>query len=696
MRAWLTGRFSFRGADAEPVQAIPAPALLWLIASFGLLLIPQWDRLPWWLIAACVVLSAWRWLAQRGRVKLPGRLLRGGVMFALIGVYVATVQGRFTVDTAASFFVLAVGLKWLETRSNRDFYVLFFIQVYLAAVNFLFKQEIAWALLTFVAIGCLMVGLQVLNAPDVPESQSAGWKRLGGMVLKTVPVVILLFVFFPRMAPLWSVPLVSGQARSGISETMRPGDISNLAQSSERAFRVTFGDQPPPYPERYWRGLILDYLDGETWRQREADGFRRPARVNNDGGVGPLQSREYDILMEPTDQRWAFSLENSVAVSDNVQATPERLFRFNRPADSPVRYRLEQRSDEVGASDVLNAADERRYLQLPATGNPRARALAQHLAGDLAPVELVGELLRRFRQEAYFYTLRPPAMPEDGIDALLFDEKRGFCAHYAGAATFVFRAAGIPARVVVGYQGGDAGAGGEYLIVRQYDAHAWVEVWLEGRGWVRVDPTAAIAPSRIESGLREAMAEEGSFLENDLTSAQRYGDIAILQWASLQMDRINYQWQRWVVGYQGQSQMDLMSRLPGGWGLRELGYATAGVIGAALLIAGLVSAVSARRGVRRDAFGRVVDSWHRLCAKTGVPVRSGETPLALAERLSEAHPEVAATARVFAHAVNSHYYTTSAPEGSVYDVRRLSRLLNRMKRQLRRSRKSTFRSPEND
>jgi len=696
MRSTIARVFSAKTAEQAPIEAIPGNALLWLIASFALLLVPQWDRLPWWLIAVCAVLASWRWWAQKGRVKLPGRLLRTGIMVTLIGVYAATVQGRFTVDTAASFFVLAVGLKWLETRSARDFYVLFFIQVYLAAVNFLFKQDIAWALLTFAAIGCLMVGLQILNAPDLPGSLRAGWKRLGVLLLKTLPVVVLLFVFFPRMAPLWSVPLVSGQARSGISDTMRPGDISNLAQSSERAFRVTFGGESPPYPERYWRGLILDYLDDETWRQSDPDGFRRPARVDNDGGVGPLRSNEYDILLEPTDQRWAFALENSVAVSGNVVSTPEDLFRFQRPADSPVRYRLARVSAVPAPAEALSPAETRRYLQLPPSGNPRARELARELSQDLSHWEVVNTLLRRFREQAYFYTLRPPTMPDDGVDALLFDEKRGFCAHYAGAATFVFRAAGIPARVVVGYQGGDAGAGGDYLIVRQYDAHAWVEVWLDGTGWVRVDPTAAIAPSRIESGLRDAVADEGSFLENELISPLRYGDVAVLQWASLQLDRINYNWQRWVVGYQGQSQMDLMSRLPGGFGLKELGYLTAGVVGAALLIAGVVSALSIRRGARKDAFGRVVLGWHRLCEQVGVPVRTGETPTTLAERLADARPEVESSARLFARAVNSHYYTASTQEVSAHEARRLTRLLKTMKRQLRRKPEPASRTLRHD
>lgn len=684
MKIW-PGR-PLRGDRNLPVgtDALPAIALFWLLCSFALLLIPQWDRLPLWLLGACAVLAGWRWLAQQGRVRLPGRLLRTAMMLGLVGLYIATVQGRFTVETASSFFVLAVGLKWLETRTSRDFYVLFYIQVYLAAVNFLFKQDILWALVVFAAIGCLLVGLQVLNAPDLPRQLRSGWKRLGLLLLKTLPVVVLLFVFFPRLAPLWSVPLVSGQARSGISDTMRPGDISNLAQSSARAFRVTFGGSLPGYPERYWRGLILDHLDGETWRQHDQDPIRRLGRVNVDGGVGELASGEYDVLMEPTDQRWAFALDNSVAVSGNVVRTPENLFRFERPADSPIRYRLALSNDTSADPGRLSEDEYRRYLQLPRSGNPRTRDYARDLASGKRPVDVVNALLSRFRTQAYFYTLRPPAMPQDGIDALLFDEMRGFCAHYAGAATFVFRAAGIPARVVVGYQGGDPGAGGEYLIVRQYDAHAWVEVWLADQGWVRVDPTAAIAPSRIESGLRDAVEEEGSFLENELASPHRYRDFAALQWAALQLDRINYQWQRWVVGYQGQSQLDLMSRLPGGFGLRELGYLTAGVIGAGLLVAGLVSALSLRRGERRDAFGRVMLSWQRLCEEAGVPVRTGETPFVLAQRLSAAHPELGNTPQLFARAANSHYYSDPPSGTPGEDAQRLARLLKTMKRRLRR------------
>ncbi len=667
---------------SESAELVSGKALVWLIVSFALLLVPQWDRLPVWLIASCAILASWRWLAQSGRVRLPGKWLRSGIMLILVAVYIATVQGRFTVETASSFFVLAVGLKWLETRSVRDFYVLFFILVYLATVNFLFRHEIHWSVINLAGVLLLLVGLQVVNAPDIPGAMKSGWRRLGMMLVKTLPIVVLLFVFFPRMAPLWSVPLVSGEARTGISDSMTPGDISSLAQSSERAFRVTFGGETPAYRDRYWRGLILDRLDGETWQQGFGRQFRRPGRVSVDGGVGELEPNQYDVLMEPTDQTWAFALENSRAVSDNVKPNDEGLFRFDRPADSSVRYRMAL-TDESGSSEFGAEPDNAdRYLQLPRSGNPRAREFAEDLADQYDdPADIVRHLLDRFREQEYFYTLRPPAMPDDGIDALLFDEKRGFCAHYAGAATFVLRAAGVPARVVVGYQGGDSGADDEYLIVRQYDAHAWVEVWLPGEGWVRMDPTAAIAPQRIESGLREAMADEGSFLENDWTSPQRYGDMAVLQWASLQLDRMNYHWQRWVVGYQGQSQMDLMSRLPGGIGLRELGYITAGIVGAGLLLAGLVTALQYRRSESRDPFSRVVTRWHRLCERVGVPIRHGETPSQLASRLASAKPAAAGTATAFARIINKHYYGRESETETRRELARMKRLLATMKRQ---------------
>ncbi|MFC4261222.1 transglutaminaseTgpA domain-containing protein [Marinobacter lacisalsi] len=670
---------------------LPSGALLWLLSGFVVLLLPQWDRLPPWLIMACLLLAGWRWLVQQGRVRLPGRWLRLLVMGALIAAYVATVSGHFSVDTAASFFVLAVGLKWLETRDSRDFFVLFFILIYLAAVNFLFKQGIGWTLVTLAGVFILLVALNMLHTPGATRSPVTGLWRLGGMMLKTLPVVLALFIFFPRMAPLWSVPLVSGEARSGLSDSMTPGDISSLAQSSERVFRVTFGSDMPAHRDRYWRGLILDRFDGHTWSQWQEAPRTRLGRVDLDAGIGNLAANQYDVLMEASGQRWVYALDHSRAVSGNITEVPGELFRLARPADTSIRYRMAQ-EPATDDSRALSLSERRRYLQLPEQGNERSRQLARELAesadSDLA---FANSILSRFREQPYFYTLRPPTMPDDPVDTLLFDAKRGFCAHYASATTFLLRTAGVPARVVAGYQGGSAGAGDAYLIVRQYDAHAWVEAWIEGRGWVRLDPTAAISPDRIESGLRDAMAEEGSFLEDDWASPQRYGDIAAVQWLSLQMDRVNYNWQRWVVGYQGQSQLDLMSRLPGNIGLKELGYITAVLVGLALLVAGVVAALRHGGGREADPVAVLVGRWVRSLKQQGVPVPPGSTPAQLASLTAHQAPGAGRLARAFARDLNNHYYGAdsrrdrSGARKTLIAYRVMRRRLSAIRREIRRS-----------
>lgn len=670
---------------------MPSGALLWLLCGFVVLLLPQWDRLPPWLILACLLLAGWRWLAQQGRVRLPGRWLKLALMGALIAGYIGTVSGHFSVDTAAPFFVLAVGLKWLETRNSRDFFVLFFILAYLAAVNFLFNQDIGWTLVTLAGVFILLVALQLLHTPANTSSPAKGLRRLGGMMLKTLPVVLALFIFFPRMAPLWSVPLVSGEARTGLSDSITPGDISSLAQSSERVFRVTFGSDMPAHRDRYWRGLILDRFDGDTWSQWQEAPPTRLGRVDLDAGIGGLADNQYDVLMEASGQRWVYALDNSRALSGNITEVPGELFRMQRPADTSIRYRMALEA-ATGDARALSPSDRRRYLQLPEQGNERSRELARELADSAdSDLDLARSILARFRQQPYFYTLRPPTMPDNLVDTLLFDTKRGFCAHYASATTFLLRSAGIPARIVAGYQGGSAGADDAYLIVRQYDAHAWVEAWVEGRGWVHLDPTAAISPERIESGLQDAMAEEGSFLEDNWASPQRYGDVAAVQWLSLQMDRVNYNWQKWVVGYQGQSQLDLMNRLPGNIGLRELGYITAFLVGLALLVAGIIAALRHTGGRSDDPVASLVARWERFLRQQNVSVPPGVTPDQLAGLTSHQAPAAGRLAQAFARDLNNHYYgpdsrrIRSGAGKKPLALRVMRRRLSAIRRELRRS-----------
>jgi len=669
-------------------STLPVGPLRELLIAFVVLASAQWGQTPLWILGVGLALGGWRYLAQIGKVRLPGRWFRVFLLVSLVAAFGLSVGGRFAVDTAAAFFLLVVGFKWLETRTSRDFYVMFFILIYLAAVNFLFHQAIGWALVNFVAVMILFNALWQLNSPGVKR---AGWKRLAIMMAKTLPVVILLFLFFPRLSPLWSVPVVSGQARTGISDSMAPGSISSLAQSSARAFRVTFGGPMPDPAERYWRGLALDYFDGTTWRETLGAKGELPGRFDIDSGAGVLEEDEYEVLLDPTGRRWAFALENSTAVDGSLDEVEEDLFRFRRPVESTTRYRL--RRDEPSARFLrLSSAEYRHYLQLPREGNPRAREFARQLRQSTqGPEDFIFQILSRFRNQSYFYTLRPPPMPEDAVDRLLFEEKRGFCAHYASATAFLLRSAGIPSRIINGYQGGSPGADDAYLIVRQYDAHAWVEAWIDGRGWVRIDPTAAISPQRIEQGLREAVANEGSFLSDEWMSAQRFQDVALVRWASLQMDRINYQWQRWVVGYQGQTQLDIMSKISSRLGLKELGYVTAALVGGILLILGLISGLRAASGKSQSPEGRLIGRWYSLAREAGIEKPQSQTPNQLAASFARAHPASKESAGNFARLVNHHYYSGESAQGRAgqsrrQNIRQLREALKNLKRTLGRRR----------
>ena len=659
--------------------ALQAFSVNWLLFGFALLILPQWARLPIWLVLVTSGLAIWAWAGKRFGVRMPGRVLRILLVLVLAVIFAVTVRGRFTVEAASDFFVLTVALKWLELRSRRDLYVLFFILCYLAAVNFLFRSSPGWALLDFVGILALFNALQGSQGGYLKRGMLQTWKRMGKLFLLALPLVIGLFIFFPRISPLWSVPLVSDRGTTGFSDTVAPGDISHLAQSDRRAFRVRFGGELPPPRERYWRGLVLEDYDGRAWRERQSySPLSPPGKVNSEAGAGPLPTDEYEVLLEPTYQRWGFALRDSVPVSSNISAMGDSLIRFRRPVDTTVRYRMKRLSVAPPPAH-LTAAVRFRDTALPSGGNPKTRAWALSLRARYGtPSAVVAAVLNYFHTQPFYYTLNPPKLGADPMDTLLFQTRRGFCAHYASATAYVLRAAGIPARLVVGYQGGEVGADGRYLIVRQYDAHAWVEVWLGGR-WVRVDPTAAIAPERIEQGLQSAVSDPADFLADNWMAPSRYNNIAWVRWINLQMDAFNYRWERWVVGYQGNTQLALFGHLSRHVGKRELGWISAGLVGLFALGVALWSLWRARQERRGEGTARLFSQWRALLSKAGVASQASETPLQIARRAYDRDPALGRLSMNFARQLNSHYYDSSrgTPE------RELWRQLKRFKRSVR-------------
>jgi transglutaminase-like putative cysteine protease len=451
-------------------------------------------------------------------------------------------------------------------------------------------------------------------------------------------------VFAPRFQPFWSIPLLSSsQAKTGMTDRIAPGDIENLSQSTELAFRVTFKDEVPKQQDLYWRGLVLNYFDGQEWRQfaeqYELDELKYHLKNDYALPANALQPQgnaiHYEVVYEKTGQPWLFSLTpSSTSNADLIRGADYRLMN-PQPLQAPLLLHLVTYPEQ--ALDLhLNPALQQLALQLPAQGNPKTRALAQQLRAQYPDdVAYIQAVLARYSQQQFTYTLRPPAMGKDSIDSFLFEAKRGFCAHYAGSFVFMLRAAGIPARIVAGYQGGEWNQENHYLAVHQYDAHAWTEVWLADKGWVRIDPTATIAPSRIEQNLESAVKAENSFLANQNFNVRKFAWLNNLR---KQLDALQYHWQRWVLGYDGESQMEFLQSMLGELSISKIALVVLGLFASLgllwLLALGLLKPKT-REALEQQLYRR----FSQRLAKRGVQRQAGQTPQAFAQQAAQAIPQ---------------------------------------------------------
>ncbi len=625
-------------------------------ASFGLVLVLVLVSLPlapllplgiWGIVTVAVI---WRLRILRTKGGNPGWLVRTLLVvaaFAFILLHYRTVLG---LEAGAATLVSAYTLKLLEMRSRRDALLLCFLGFFVAVTGLLFSQSIPMTLYLLI---CLMMLVSVLIGLHQATDQTTITPVLKtGVVLtlQALPVMLILFVLVPRLPPLWAVPLPDASAKTGLSDEMSPGDIARLSQSDELAFRATFTGAVPPPEERYWRAVVMHWFDGRRWYMGTPEdwgkaGVKESQLVSRYGQerqwAAPDASPEeynYDIILEATGRQWKPVLGSvSSAVTDSVLTRDWRLIA-QQSIELRTRYAVESGAPKAFDTELpswLRAAD----LQLPRGGDPRARKLARELNkkhGGNAPA-IVADMLSRFRNQPYFYTLRPPTLKGNTIDAFLFDSRRGFCAHYAGAMTFVLRAAGIPSRVVAGYQGGEQKD--QVIQVRQFDAHAWVEYWIPEKGWQRVDPTAAVSPARIERGLESAVQNEGSFLEGQLLSAVKYRHISWLNTLRLEYEQLEYDWQRLVLSYDDESQKDLFGSLfPGEDALTVLTRLLVITMVSVILLA-LLWLVKPwqRQGTPAD---RYYQGFCRSMARKGIARRPEEGPLDYARRIAKEKPEL--------------------------------------------------------
>lgn len=565
-----------------------------VLAQF-FVIVPHLGHLPPALSGAALLVVAYLFYVYKYKKQQIKYRRSSQLVVVCIGMLsiLLTYRTLFGVDAGVAFLVLCLTGKLLELRLRRDAYIALTLSLFVVSSLFLFEQSI---LFTFFALAGTLAVLWAMAAqnmnPDYisgAELQADGqqgklatkslFALMARLLLQAVPLLIILFIFFPRIPPLWSVPIPNEKNMTGVSDEMSPGDFASLGQSSELAFRVLDQDQDlarhlPPQGELYWRATTLSFFDGKKWSVLQ-DGQAKSVAWFESTALpdwfaqnfnGKMQTGfKYKILMQPTYRNWLFALDTPYSTTPRTGLTREYNLRTFNDIYQPASFdiiELKNARRDVYLPDWLRDAN----IQLPPGSNPKTRQMAQQVFQKLGGDEraYIEYWLRWIRHENFAYTLQPPVLSGERVDQFLFQTRRGFCEHYASAYTVLMRAVGIPARVVAGYQGGKFSPDQQSWEVRQMDAHAWVEVWLPNYGWARIDPTAAIAPERIERGMSALMQQQDQQLFGDDAFSQfKYNQVKWLTQMRVWSDYAGYLWQRDVVGFDQSSQKSFLERLLG-------------------------------------------------------------------------------------------------------------------------------------
>lgn len=597
-----------RGTDGSLLASLP-----WTLGALAVSLAPHVPYLAVWITSAFICCSAWRFTIEKQRRMLPSRWLRGGLaLVCFLGVF-GTYSSISGVGPGSALLAIMAALKLLETRKRRDQFVLLFISIFLV-MSSLLREQYLWSLPYLIISTLIILTAWLRMSAGQGETARQSFSTGGRLLLYAAPLAIAMWIFFPRLAsPFWAVPIDTSRATSGLSDSMSPGDISSLSMSDEVAFRVRFdGDIPEPH-DRYWRGLVMTRFNGRTWTGSEPRvGAPVEQQISFSG-----KSFAYEVTLEPTRQQWVFAMDMPMSWSlDRTFMGPQQQLIRVTPIEQRVAYEVVS-YPEYQVQAALPSIYRRYYTEVPSGSNRRSAELAQQMhdaaGSDTAFIDAV---LAKFHDEEYFYTLHPPPLGSSPVDRFLFDTRQGFCEHYASAFAFMMRSAGIPSRIVLGYQGGEINPFGGHLIVRQSDAHAWTEVWLERYGWYRIDPTAAVAPERIEYGVRDA-ALEGFGASWGFSAPSE-----LLQQLTLTWDAMNAKWNDWILGYGPDKQNSFMEWLgmnEPDWRKMLLTLVTI-VVALVLAISGLM--MLRNRAPRKD---RATILYNKFVKKTGLERRIGET-----------------------------------------------------------------------
>ncbi len=696
------------------------PLLMSLLLAYTLVMVLHGSQLPVWMMVLAVMVMIWRINIVRTQWTPPKTRWMVLITVCGVGLLHQEYQQWLSVEPMVTLLLLALSLKLLEIRQRRDAILIVFLAYFTIACSFLFDQSVLHSLLSLVSVfitTTLLLQLHIQHQHLDTKGNDYSDKRAlfaallskpsvlkpslllaGKMLLQSTVLAAAMMLILPRLNPLWSVPLHSDSALVGMSDSMSPGDIGELIQNNALAFRVTFEASDTstdiltntptadalallPQSQRYWRGLVLDQFDGRRWqKETRVDNFLDSAQGRPAGdflqasNTGQRRHIDYDIIMEPTGQHWLYGIPVSVITRNErslVYSSHYEMFQKER-VNQRIKYRARSYPQiPLGNTEQLSTREYRRYTALPDGSNPQTQQQAlqwwQQSGGDES--RYIQQVMAFFR-ENFTYTLTPPKLGVHTSDEFLFQSQQGFCEHYSSSFAVLMRSVGIPARVVVGYQGGQWDASNNYLSVYQRDAHAWNEVWLEGQGWVRFDPTAAVAAIRIEQGLMAALPQTERALVGNNTSSYQWIKTLQLQWQA-----VDYRWQQWVLSYDSETQQDFLKNWLGDLNPFKIVWIVLGVLA---LSAGVIALSTYRHTIlRKSPEKKAYQGLQKKFSALGVSSQVGETVGQYCDRASQLLPHKQLLIEQLRRCWEDGLYNSESKHGQL-DIRQFNQVLRQL------------------
>lgn len=511
------------------------------------------EHLPLPFIIMLSILCGWNIYLTLKYKQKPNAWLANGLAVVALIIMLSSIGFKDTVVLFVAMLLLSCVFKLLQAKTKQHYQLIITLTFFSLSAVYLFSQTI---FTTLIISTLYILNFAVLGLLESSHSLKLSSKQSAKIIFLAFPLAVVLLIFLPKLPAFWQLPGPK-MAQTGLSEQVDPFDIAKLSNSDELVFRAKFDNNSttPPY---YWRAIVHDEFDGKAWK---TSSFLKQAMMLPSQNSSNGNTTQYSIIAEPAMADWLYGLGYASSNNENVVSNSVGLLRKKQYKSKVLQYSV---STKPLSTKKLNSVEQRFYKTLTVSNNQKSYQLAQQLKNSSANAdELFNKLLDYFSQNSFSYTLTPtPMHGDDTLDQFMFSNKRGFCGHYASAAAFIFRSAGVPARVVSGYLGGEHNQNNDYITVRQYDAHAWVEVYTNA-GWRIFDATAVVAPERLNGSLSQSAALNDEFKNNINFGLVSLSNYAAINWLRLELENLDYQWSSWVLGFDKNKQQDLLASLFG-------------------------------------------------------------------------------------------------------------------------------------